>query len=111
MNPETSSSNTVQAQPDNEQRSYCIGLVLALVLTLIAFGLVWLKVVSGTQALAVLGFLALVQVVVHLRFFLHIDLGKSHRDDLMLILFTSLILLLIVAGTIWILWDQHARMM
>jgi len=69
------------------------------------------EAVRGTQALAVLGFLALVQVVVHLRFFLHIDLGKSHRDDLMLILFTSLILLLIVAGTLWILWDLHARMM
>lgn len=111
MNPETSSNSNVPAESRTEYRSYCIGLILALVLTLIAFGLVWLKVVTGTQALAVLGFLALVQVVVHLRFFLHIDLGKSHRDDLMLILFTSLILLLIVAGTLWILWDLHARMM
>ena len=111
MNLKTASNSVPPAEPRNEQRNYCIGLCLALVLTVIAFGLVWLKMVSGTQALAVLGVLALVQVVVHLRFFLHIDLGKSHRDDLMLILFTSLILLLIVAGTIWILWDQHARMM
>lgn len=111
MNPESSSNSNLQGQSSNEHRSYFIGLLLALVLTLIAFGLVWLKLVTGTQALAVLGALALVQVVVHLSFFLHIDLGKSHRDDLMLILFTSLILLLIVAGTIWILWDQHARMM
>lgn len=111
MNLEPSPNSNLQAQSRSEYRSYCIGLCSALFLTLIAFGLVWLNVVTGTQALAVLGFLALIQVVVHLRFFLHIDLGKSHRDDLMLILFTTLILLLIVAGTIWILWDQHARMM
>lgn len=111
MNPQTSSDLDLQAQSRSEKRSYYIGICVALILTLTAFGLVWLKVVAGTQALVVLGVLALVQVVVHLHFFMHIDLGQSHRDDLMLIVFTSLILLLIIAGTVWILWDLHARMM
>lgn len=111
MNPQTSSASDLQAQSRSEKRSYCMGICLALILTLIAFGLVWFKVVTGTQALVVLGVLALLQVVVHLHYFMHIDLGQSHRDDLMLILFTSLILLLIIAGTVWILWDLHARMM
>ncbi|MBB3772735.1 cytochrome o ubiquinol oxidase operon protein cyoD [Angulomicrobium tetraedrale] len=94
-----------------ERRSYVIGLVLALVLTTGAFAVVWLDLLSGAAALGALGLLALVQAVVHLRFFLHIDLQRSHRDDLLLILFTVLILLIMVSGTIWILYDQHMRMM
>lgn len=94
-----------------ERLSYVIGLVLALALTVGAFAVVWLDLLSGGAALAVLGLLAFIQAVVHLRFFLHIDLERSHRDDLMLILFTVLILLIMVSGTVWILYDQHIRMM
>lgn len=94
-----------------EQRIYVVGVVLALILTVAAFALVWLRLLTGMQALMVLGALALIQIVVHMRFFLHIDLAKSHQDDLRLILFTALIIFIIVAGTIWILWDQHVRMM
>lgn len=94
-----------------ERLSYLIGLVLALLLTGGAFTLVWMKLLSGGQALAALGLLAFIQVLVHLRCFLHIDLARSHRDDLKLMLFTTLILLLMVSGTIWILYDQHLRMM
>ena len=94
-----------------ERRSYLIGIGLALILTIAAFAVVWMKVVSGMTAIAVLGALALIQVVVHLRCFLHIDLARSHRDDLLLILFTVLIILIMVSGTIWILYDQHMRMM
>lgn len=94
-----------------ERRGYVVGLVLAVLLTGGAFALVWMKLMSGSAALAVLGALAAVQIVVHLRFFLHIDLARSHRDDLKLILFAGLILLVMVSGTIWILYDQHMRMM
>jgi len=47
---------------------------------------------------------------VHLRFFLHIRLKGQPREDLHLILFTTLILALMGFGTIWLLWDLHARM-
>ncbi len=94
-----------------ERLSYVIGLVLALLLTTGAFGLVWFQLVKGGTALAGLGLLAFLQALVHLRYFLHIDLAKSHRDDLKLILFTVLILLVMVSGTIWILYDLHFRMM
>ncbi len=94
-----------------ERRSYVLGLLLALVLTVAAFSVVWLDLLSGLQALAALGVLALIQIVVHFRCFLHVQVARSHQDDLRLILFTGLIVLIIVAGTVWILWDQHARMM
>ncbi len=94
-----------------ETRSYVIGYALALVSTGLAFAAVhWRSWNAPTTLAAVLG-LALVQVLVHFRFFLHISLGKSARDDLMLILFTSLIVILMVSGTLVILLNLHMRMM
>ena len=95
----------------SERRLYVTGAVLAFILTAVAFGLVWLKLFNGTVALLVLGALALIQTIVHLHYFLHIDTAKSHRDDLMLILFSAVIILMMISGTIWILYDQHIRMM
>jgi len=95
----------------SERRLYITGALLAFLLTAAAFGLVWMKLFSGVEALIVLGALALIQTIVHLHYFLHIDTSKSHRDDLMLILFSAVIILMMVSGTIWILYDQHIRMM
>ena len=104
------SPEQIRREERSERRSYLIGLVLALILTAAAFGLVAFKVISGGPGLALLAALAVVQIVVHFRFFLHIDLRQSHRDDLQLILFTGLIIFLMVAGTVWILYNQHLRM-
>jgi len=112
------SSKTPPGMPPSEYedqgrefRAYLLGGVLSLLLTVAAFALVWIRLVSGGTALGILGFLAILQVIVHFRYFLHIDLKNSHRDDLQLILFTSLIVAMMVGGTIWILFDQHSRMM
>lgn len=94
-----------------ERRSALIGFALALALTLAAFGIVALGIGSATTILAVIAVLAILQIIVQLRFFLHLDLSKSRREDLQLILFASLIIILMVGGSIWILWSLHMRMM
>lgn len=110
-----SQSTNQAAEPDDsrrkEVRSYAIGFGLALVLTCAAFASVrWPTFDSTTTLLVVLG-LALVQILVHFRFFLHISLRKSARDDLQLILFSALIVILMVSGTLVILFNLRARMM
>lgn len=94
-----------------ELRRYVIGLVLALVLSGPAFALVAWAPLPPDGLLGVIAGLALLQVVAHFRFFLHIDLKQSHRDDLQLILFTGLIIGLMVAGSLWISFNQNQRMM
>lgn len=96
--------------PRREFREYCIGGSLALLLTVAAFALVASHWLDQLACLGVISGLALVQMLVHFRYFLHIDLRRSHRDELQLILFTGLILLLMTGGTIWILWNLHSRM-
>ena len=94
-----------------ERRSYAIGLALAGLLTAIPFALVGLDVLGRGATLWAIGAAALAQVVVHFRCFLHIDLSRQKREDLQLILFTTLILVLMCGGTIWILFSLYGRMM
>jgi cytochrome o ubiquinol oxidase operon protein cyoD len=54
--------------------------------------------------------LALVQMIVHFRWFLHISVRRSSREDLQLILFSTLIIVLMVSGTIVILLNLRAMM-
>ncbi len=91
-----------------ELRSYLIGFGLSVVLTAIPFvlvatrpnhALVWIIVVC-----------AVVQAIVHLRFFLHLRLHGQQRDDLQLVLFTMLILFFMIGGTTWILTNLAGRM-
>lgn len=94
-----------------ETRTYLIGYAGALILTGAAFALVqWPMLASGTTYAVVLG-LALVQAVVQFRCFLHISLKQSAREDLQLILFSTLIIALMVGGTLVILLNLRHRMM
>jgi cytochrome o ubiquinol oxidase operon protein cyoD len=100
--------------PRIEQRetmTYVVGYGLALLLTCVAFGLVYLHVLDGLEAFYTVLGLGLVQMVVHFRCFLHIDLKRSARADLVLILFSSLIVALMVGGTLVVLFNLRQRMM
>ena len=94
-----------------ETRSVILGYGLALLLTLLAFGLVLLHLLTGRQAFYTVLGLGFMQMVVHLRFFLHVDLNRSARADLQLILFSTLIIALMVGGTLVVLFNLHGRMM
>ena len=91
--------------------TYGVGYGLAAALTCTAFALVHWRWASGTTALGVVFALALVQAIVHVRCFLHIDLTRSARDDLQLILFSTLIIGLMVGGTLIVLFNLRMRMM
>lgn len=103
------------AQKHNERKSefhaYIFGYGFALLLTVPAFAAVYFKdLMSRMDALWTIGVLAAVQLFVHFRFFLHLDLSRQKREDLHLVLFSSLILLLMAGGTLWILFNLYGRM-
>ncbi|HET9032568.1 MAG TPA: cytochrome C oxidase subunit IV family protein [Dokdonella sp.] len=91
-------------------RAYILAFVIALVLTVIPFALVAWKLLSASLALVLICVCGLIQIVVHLRFFLHIGF-QSHRDDLYLMLFSGVIILLLAGGTLIVMLDLGSRMM
>ena len=91
--------------------TYAVGYGLALLLTGAAFAVVYWRLATPATALGIVFGLALVQMLVHFRCFLHVDLAKSSRDDLQLILFSTMIVLLMVGGTLVVLFNLRMRMM
>lgn len=83
-------------------RSYLIGYVLSIVLTIIPIVVVLNKWLTGGAAIAVLLLTAVAQFVVQLVFFMHLREEKKPRWNLMALLLGLLILVVIVIGSIWI---------
>ena len=94
-----------------ELKAYAVGYILSLALTAAAFAAVrWPSFEAKTVFGLVLA-LGLVQMMVQFRCFLHISLKRSSRHDLQLILFSTLIIVLMVSGTLVILFNLRGRMM
>jgi cytochrome o ubiquinol oxidase operon protein cyoD len=86
-------------------RSYAIGFVLSLVLTAIPFALVMTGVLPRQAVLAGILVLGVLQIVVHLVFFLHLSTRSEGGWNLLALVFTALITGILVFGSIWIM--QH----
>jgi cytochrome o ubiquinol oxidase operon protein cyoD len=90
---------------------YVTGFVFAFVLTGIPFGLVAAGLLPRFTTLVIIAVLAVLQVVVHLRYFLHIDLRSTPRDNLLALAFAAVLICIMIGGTLWIMLDLNARMM
>ncbi|MDI4650186.1 cytochrome o ubiquinol oxidase subunit IV [Cohnella hashimotonis] len=83
-------------------KSYVLGFVLSLILTAIPLILVLNDIVTGSAADVVLLVTAVLQFVVQLFFFMHLKEEKKPRYNLMTLLLGLVIVVTIVAGSIWI---------
>jgi cytochrome o ubiquinol oxidase subunit IV len=91
-------------------RSYLVGFVLAVVLTAIPFYLVATHALPPSRIMNVIAVAAVLQILVHLRFFLHLNFTTTPRENLLAIAFTAVLLFLMVGGSLWIMVDLHSRM-
>lgn len=92
--------------------SYLMGFILAIGLTAFAFAMVWKG--GGLPKGAVLASIwgaALLQILVQLHYFLHLDRSSAARWNVTALVFTLMIMLLFVGGTLWIMADLNSRMM
>ena len=91
--------------------TYATGYAVAVALTCLAFGLVYWRAFSSGWILGVVFVLAFIQILVHFRFFLHVSLAQSAREDLQLLVFSAIIVCLMVGGTLVVLFNLRTRMM
>jgi cytochrome o ubiquinol oxidase operon protein cyoD len=91
-------------------RLYRGGLLLAIVLTVIPTALAHWKPLGARATGYYLLLFAAVQIIVHLRCFLDLGLRRSTRDRLALVSFATLIIGLMVGGTLVVFFDQMQRM-
>lgn len=91
---------------------YIRGFAMAAVLTGSAFTLVMSHALGNTPltVAAVMG-LALAQVVVHMVFFLHMNSRSEGGWNLLALLFTLLLVLILLSGSLWVMYHLNANMM
>ncbi|CAN7368568.1 cytochrome o ubiquinol oxidase subunit IV [Bosea sp. LjRoot9] len=93
-------------------RGYLTGFLLSVVLTAIPFWLVMNNVLDNKQATAlVIMAFAVVQIVVHMVFFLHMN-GRSEGGWTMLaLIFTIILVVIALTGSLWVMYHLNTNMM
>ena len=94
------------------RRGHRIGSLLAIILTVVPFWLVMSQQgpAPGWTA-AVIFALALVQIVVHVVCFLHLDTRSEGGWTLLAFLFTAVIVVLTIGGSVWVMFHLNTTMM
>lgn len=94
----------------NALLKYIGGFISALAVTIVAFILVSAHLLSGGWLIAALVALALIQLWVQLVFFLHLGDEAKPRWQLTAFLFTTVMVLVIVIGSLWIMYHLNYNM-
>ncbi|WP_449429775.1 cytochrome o ubiquinol oxidase subunit IV [Pseudomonas putida] len=92
-------------------KSYMVGFVLSIILTAIPFGLVMYPSLPKNLTVLIVVAMAVIQVVVHLVYFLHMDRSKEQRTNVSTFLFTGMVIALLVGLSLWIMFNVHVEMM
>jgi cytochrome o ubiquinol oxidase operon protein cyoD len=93
-------------------KSYMIGFVLSVILTAIPFWLVMGDVFDSKAVTAawIMG-LGAVQIVVHMIFFLHMNPRSEGGWTMMALIFTILLVVIALSGSLWVMHHLNANMM
>ena len=100
------------AGPHSTFSGYMVGFVLSIILTAIPFWLVMAKVIADRNtAVLVLGGFAVVQILVHMVYFLHMNGKVEGGWTLLSTIFTVVFVAIAIAGTLWVMFHMNANMM
>jgi cytochrome o ubiquinol oxidase subunit IV len=90
---------------------YLIGFGLSVILTAIPFGLVMSGVLESKNATAfAITLLAVAQIIVHMVYFLHLDPRSEGGWNMMALIFTAVILIIALTGSLWIMYHLQQNM-
>ncbi|MEM7662372.1 MAG: cytochrome o ubiquinol oxidase subunit IV [Pseudomonadota bacterium] len=93
-------------------RSYLIGFGLSVVLTIIPFWVVMSgSVNSEALAIGIIFTLGAAQILVHIHYFLHVTLKAEEGWQAMSLAFTIVLVVICLAGSIWVMFHLHENMM
>ncbi|MDQ0511592.1 cytochrome o ubiquinol oxidase subunit IV [Ancylobacter amanitiformis] len=100
------------AEPHGSLRGYMIGFILSVILTAIPFWLVMTGALGSTTAtaFAIMG-LAVVQIVVHMVYFLHMNFRTEGGWSMLALVFTLILVVIMLAGSMWVMYHLNTNMM
>jgi cytochrome o ubiquinol oxidase operon protein cyoD len=90
---------------------YVVGLLLAALITAVAFFVAQTTLVWPASIPIALVVLAISQIGVHLVFFIHLSTGPDNENNALALAFGALIVMLLIVGSLWIMDNMNANMM
>ncbi len=98
--------------PHGSLYDYVVGFVLSVILTAIPFWLVMGKVIDNKTVLSII-LLAIgaVQIVVHMVYFLHMTPKAEGGWNMLALLFTLVLVVITMAGSLWVMFHLNTNMM
>ena len=99
-------------EPHSTFSGYMTGFLLSIILTAIPFWLVMAKVISDRPtAVMALGGFAVIQILVHMFYFLHMNGKVEGGWTLLSTIFTVVFVAIAIAGTLWVMFHMNTNMM
>ena len=92
-------------------KSYMIGFLLSVVLTAIPFWLVMTGALPAATTGLIITAFAVVQIVVHMVFFLHMNHKSEGGWNMLALIFTIVVVVIAVAGSVWVMYHLNTNMM
>jgi len=98
--------------PHGSLKGYMTGFVLSVILTAAAFWLVMDHVFSSpTTTALVIMVLAVVQIVVHMVYFLHMSSRAEGGWTMLALIFTLVLVAITLTGSVWVMYHLNTNMM
>lgn len=93
-------------------KGYLAGFILSVLLTAIPFWLVMGDVLADSRATALtVTVFAAAQIVVHMVYFLHMNTRSEGGWTMLALIFTVVIVVITLAGSLWVMYHLNSNMM
>ena len=93
-------------------KSYMTGFILSVILTAIPFALVMTGAIESKAATGIIVMLiGAVQIVVHMIYFLHMNTKSEGGWTFMALIFTLVIVVVALSGSLWVMHHLNVNMM
>jgi cytochrome o ubiquinol oxidase operon protein cyoD len=104
-------TESAHAASHGSMKSYTVGFILSMLLTLASFGIVMTGLVPHSMRLTFIVVLAVVQLLVQLVYFLHMGSAPDQRHNVAIFICTVLLIVIVVAGSLWVMHNANVNMM
>jgi cytochrome o ubiquinol oxidase subunit IV len=105
------SDHSSEAHSHGSVKSYITGFIWSVILTGIPFWMVMTEAFDKGPTYITIVLLAVVQIFVHLKYFLHLDFSEQGKLDTYSFIFSAVIIVMVVALSVWIIYASNAMMM
>ena len=105
------SDHSSEANLHGSVKSYLTGFVLSVILTGIPFWMVMTEAFDKGPTYITIVLLAVVQIFVHLKYFLHLNFSDQGKLDTYSFIFSAVIIVMVVGLSVWIIYASNAMMM